>query len=96
MDRPGNKLIQLELLALYHTNLTRYPEWHKYFQKYQPPTLVVWGKGDPFFTEKGALAYKKDLKDIESHFFNTGHFALEEESQAISEKIIDFVNRKTQ
>jgi pimeloyl-ACP methyl ester carboxylesterase len=94
MDRPGNKLIQLELQAIYKTNPPRYPEWHRYFQKEQPPTLVVWGKGDPIFTEQGALAYKKDLKNIEIHLYNTGHFALEEEAPAIAERMIEFVNRE--
>ena len=76
LDRPGSDRIQLELQADYVTNLARYPEWHAYFAKHQPPTLVVWGRGDPIFTVAGAEAYAKDLRTIETHFLDTGHFAL--------------------
>src|SRR5258708_34728964 len=31
----------------YPSNLRRYPEWHAYFRRHQPPTVVVWGKNDP-------------------------------------------------
>jgi pimeloyl-ACP methyl ester carboxylesterase len=84
-DRAGNKRIQLDLQANYHSNLARYPEWHAYFAKYQPPALVVWGKGDPLFTVEGAKAYSKDLKQIETHLLETGHFAHEEEHATIAE-----------
>jgi hypothetical protein len=50
LDRPGNRAIQLQLQATYYTNIDRYPEWHAYFAKSQPPMLVVWGKGDQIFT----------------------------------------------
>jgi pimeloyl-ACP methyl ester carboxylesterase len=49
MDRPGNKDIQYALHADYASNFDRYEEWHAYFRKYQPPTLVVWGEGDFVF-----------------------------------------------
>jgi pimeloyl-ACP methyl ester carboxylesterase len=44
LDRPGNKEIQLALFYDYHNNLKQYSIWHEYFRKYQPPTLVAWGK----------------------------------------------------
>ncbi|MFP2927669.1 alpha/beta fold hydrolase [Pyxidicoccus sp. 3LG] len=94
LDRPGNAAIQVELLANYHTNLARYPEWHAYFRQHQPPTLVVWGKGDPIFGVPGAHAYKKDLKNLEVHLLDTGHFALEEEAPAIAEHIAAFMSAK--
>jgi hypothetical protein len=31
----------------------------------QPPTLVAWRKNDIFFGPQGALAFQKDLKDVE-------------------------------
>jgi pimeloyl-ACP methyl ester carboxylesterase len=94
LDRPGNVAIQLELQATYHTNLKRYPEWHTYFAKHQPPTLVVWGKGDPVFTVEGAKAYQRDLKNIEMHLLDTGHFALEEEHATIAAYIQQFFRKK--
>ncbi len=93
LDRPGNKEIQLELFYSYGTNPPLYPQWQEYFRKNQPPTLVVWGKGDYIFPEEGAHPYKRDLKNIEFHILPTGHFALEEDSEFIAARIRDFVRR---
>jgi len=38
----------------------------------------------------GALAYQRDLTDIEVHLLDAGHFALEEESAAIAALIARF------
>lgn len=91
LDREGNNDIQIALFADYLSNVKLYPAWHEYFRRNQPPTLVVWGKNDPFFSVKGVEeGYKKDLKNIEIHYFETGHFALEEESEAIASSIREF------
>ncbi len=91
LDREGNADIQLALFADYSSNVKLYSAWHEYFRQNQPPTLVVWGKNDPFFTVKGVEeGFKKDLKNIEINYFDTGHFALEEESQAIATNIREF------
>ena len=79
LDRPGNKEIQLALFYDYQNNLKQYAIWQEYFRKHQPPTLVVWGKNDIFFGPQGALAFQRDIKDVEVHLLNTGHFPLEED-----------------
>lgn len=79
LDRPGNDTIQLALLVDYRSNVAKYEEWQRYLRTQQPKTLVVWGKGDPFFTVAGAEAFRRDLKQVEVHYFDAGHFALEEE-----------------
>ncbi len=84
MDRPGNKEIQFALHANYGSNVDRYAEWHAYFRKYQPPTLIVWGKGDFVFLPAGAEAYRKDLKHVELHLLDAGHFALETNAAEIA------------
>jgi pimeloyl-ACP methyl ester carboxylesterase len=91
LDRPNNAAAQLELFYNYRTNLQRYPEWHEYFRQYQPPTLVVWGKNDPFFGIEGAEAFQRDLKTIELHLLDTGHFALDEDCDAIADRIRRFL-----
>jgi len=92
LQRPGNRAAQLELLYDYRTNLQRYPEWQAYFRQYQPPTLVVWGKHDPFFSPAGALAYQRDLHTIELYLLETGHFALEEDAAQIAALITRFLS----
>jgi pimeloyl-ACP methyl ester carboxylesterase len=84
LDRPGNKDIQLQLFYDYGSNVPRYPEWQAYFRRHQPPTLIVWGKNDQIFPADGAHPYKRDLKDLEFHLLDTGHFALEEDHQVIA------------
>lgn len=91
LDRPGNKDIQIELFYSYGTNPKLYPEWQEYFRKHQPPTLLTWGKNDPIFPEEGAHPYKKDLKNIDFHILDTGHFALEEDGDIISDLILKFM-----
>lgn len=91
LDRPGNDLVQLALLHDYQNNPPLYPQWQEYFRKHQPPTLITWGKNDPFFTEAGARAYLKDLPRAKLHFFDTGHFALEENGPEIAALITDFL-----
>ncbi len=91
LDRPENAAAQLELFYNYKGNLERYPEWHEYFRKHQPPTLIVWGKNDPFFSVEGAKAFEQDLKTIELHLLDTGHFALDEERLAIANHIARFI-----
>jgi pimeloyl-ACP methyl ester carboxylesterase len=96
LDRPGNNEIQLQLFYDYKSNPPIYPQWQQYFRKYQPPTLVVWGKNDIIFTKEGAIPYQRDLKNIQIHLLNTGHFALEEEGDLIADLISRFllINRK--
>ncbi len=93
MDRPGNKDIQLALFYDYGSNPPLYPEWQAYFRRYQPPTLIAWGKGDHIFPEEGAHPYKRDLKNIEFHILDTGHFALEEDGDLIADLIREFLKK---
>jgi len=95
LDRPGNAEIQLALFYDYRTNVARYPDWQALFREHQPPALIVWGKNDPLFPEAGAHPYKRDLKDVEFHLLDTGHFALEEDLPFIAERMLAFLDRVT-
>ena len=90
LNRPGNDRIQLELFYSYGTNPPLYPKWQAYFRKYQPPTLIVWGKNDAIFPAEGAYPYKRDLKDVDFNLLDTGHFALEEDCDVIADHIRRF------
>lgn len=93
VSRPGERRAQLDLFYDYQNNLKLYPVWHQYFRDHQPPTLIVWGKHDPFFTEDGAAAYKRDLKNIDYNILDAGHFALEEQAPLIIEKMGRFLDK---
>ena len=93
LARPGNDAVQLQLFYDYASNLALYPEWHTYFGEHQPATLIVWGTNDPFFTVDGAKAFLRDLPKAELHLLETGHFALEEECDAIAVHIDRFLTQ---
>ncbi|WP_343123413.1 alpha/beta hydrolase [Haloferula sp. BvORR071] len=95
LDRPGNQEIQLSLFYSYGSNPPLYPQWQEYFRKYQPPTLIVWGKNDAIFPAAGAYPYKRDLKNLDFHLFDTGHFALEEDGTEITTLIRSFLDKQT-
>jgi pimeloyl-ACP methyl ester carboxylesterase len=90
LDRPGNRNIQMDLMHSYGTNVPLYPEFQAFFRKYQPPTLIVWGKNDVIFPPEGAVPYRRDLKNVESHLLDTGHFALETHGEEIVSHIEEF------
>lgn len=93
LDRPGNQEIQLDLFLSYGTNPPLYPAWQKYFREHQPPTLIVWGKNDEIFPAAGAEPYKRDLKNVEYHLLDAGHFALETRGEEIATLIGNFLGR---
>jgi len=92
LTRPGADEAQLDLFGDYVTNVTLYPKFQEYFRNYQPPFLAVWGKHDPFFLPAGAEAFKRDLKNAEVKFFDTGHFALETHCDEIAAEILAFLS----
>jgi len=93
LTRPENNEIQLAMFYSYRTNVPLYPEWQQYFRDHQPPTLIVWGKNDYIFPADGAYPYKRDLKNLEFHLLDTGHFALEEKGDEIANYILNFLKK---
>lgn len=91
LDRPGNRDIQLDLFYSYGSNPALYPTWQDYLRKYQPPALIVWGKNDQIFSVDGAYQYKRDLRNLDFHLLDTGHFALEEDLHTIAGHIRYFM-----
>jgi pimeloyl-ACP methyl ester carboxylesterase len=93
LARPGNVEVQLRLFADYRGNVELYPQLHALFREQQWPTLIVWGRHDPFFTEQGAHAYRRDLPGAELHLLDAGHFALETHAPEIAALVRDFLVR---
>ncbi|WP_244299626.1 alpha/beta fold hydrolase [Aquimarina algiphila] len=93
LTRKENNEIQLAMFYDYRTNIQLYPKWQKYLRDHQPPTLIVWGKNDNIFPAEGAHPYKRDLKNIEFHLLDTGHFALEDKGDEIANYILNFLKK---
>jgi len=92
--RPENDDIQIAMFYDYRNNVKQYPKWQAYLREQNPEMLIVYGKNDYIFPVAGAEAYKKDVKNLEYHLFDTGHFALESFGQEIGATIRDFLDRK--
>jgi len=95
LDRAGNAEIQLQMFYSYGSNPPQYDAWQTYLREHQPPTLIVWGRNDEIFPAEGAAPYKRDLKNLEYHLIDTGHFALETHGDEIAALMRDFVARNT-
>lgn len=87
LQRPGNDEIQLDLFLDYANNLTLYPQFQAFFRERRVPTLVTWGKHDPFFIPPGAEAYRRDNPDAVVELLDTGHFALETHGSHIAQRM---------
>jgi pimeloyl-ACP methyl ester carboxylesterase len=93
LARPGNDEIQLDLFLDYASNVALYPRFQEYFRTHRPRLLAVWGKNDPFFLPSGAEAFRRDNRNAEVRFFDTGHFALETHASEIAAAIRDFLTK---
>jgi pimeloyl-ACP methyl ester carboxylesterase len=92
LNRTGNIDVQLDLFADYESNVELYPRFQQFFREHRPPTLIVWGERDPFFTVSGAKAYLRDLPDAELHLLDAAHFALETQGMEIGALARAFLN----
>jgi pimeloyl-ACP methyl ester carboxylesterase len=93
LERPGQKDIQLDLFLDYASNVKMYPTFQKFFRDVKPPTLVIWGKHDPFFIPPGAQAFRRDIPQATVTMLDTGHFAVETHAQEIASAIKELLGK---
>ncbi|MEZ1318821.1 alpha/beta hydrolase [Pseudomonas fluorescens] len=93
LNQPGQADIQSDLFYDYRNNVASYPKWQAWLRAHQPPTLVVWGKFDPSFDVAEVEAYRRDLPNAEIHVLEAGHFALDEQPDAIAQYVGGFLGR---
>jgi pimeloyl-ACP methyl ester carboxylesterase len=85
LGRPGQQDIQTDLFYDYRTNVASYPAWQDWLRHRQPRLLVLWGRYDPSFQVEEAEAYRRDVPAAEVHILDAGHFALDEQPDAIAD-----------
>jgi pimeloyl-ACP methyl ester carboxylesterase len=94
MDQPGSKDARTEITYDYPSNFRRYAAWQAYLRKYRPPTLVIWGKGDPLFTVDQSRCYAaNNPRNSTTKYFEGGHFMLEEHAHEAALDILEFTAR---
>lgn len=77
LDRPGSQEVQVALFGDYQHNVALYPRFQAWLREAQPPTLVLWGRNDPFFTVAGANAFRRDVPEAQIYLLDGSHFLLE-------------------
>jgi pimeloyl-ACP methyl ester carboxylesterase len=94
LERPENNDIQMTLFYDYQNNVKQYLHWQEYLRTHNPEMLIVYGKNDLIFPVIGAEAFKRDVKNLEFHLFDTGHFALESSGSEICKTVKQYLNSK--
>jgi hypothetical protein len=74
----------------YRNNVASYPQWQKFLRERHPDTTIFWGQNDIFFAPEGGDAYLRDLPNAEIHRLDSGHFAVEDCLEEISNNIVHF------
>ena len=90
---PADRVFMSRLLMNLAANVQHYPKWNAYLKNRQPKTLVVWGRNDPLFVLTAAESVKRVVPTAEVHYFDGGHFVLDEHVDAIADAIIETFSR---
>jgi len=85
---PQKRAFMARLFMNLATNLDRYPQWTAYLKDRQPKTLIVWGRNDPLILPPAAEFVKQIVPAADLRYFESSHFALDENAGAIAEAII--------
>jgi pimeloyl-ACP methyl ester carboxylesterase len=95
MRLPGRMDTPRALIADYARYVDRFDAIAEYLARWQPPSLMLWGRHDPFFEIAETLSWMLDLPRMEAHIFDAGHLLLETHAAAAVSLMLDFVRRTT-
>jgi pimeloyl-ACP methyl ester carboxylesterase len=93
MSLPGRMDTQRALIADYATYAARFDEVAEYLARWQPPSLMLWGRHDTFFDLAETLSWMQALPRMEAHVLDAGHFLLETHAGLALELMVDFIER---
>jgi pimeloyl-ACP methyl ester carboxylesterase len=77
MNLPGRMDTQRALIRDYWRYVESFDAIADYLRRRQPPSLMVWGRHDPFFDLAEVLSWMQALPRMESHVLDAGHKLLE-------------------
>jgi pimeloyl-ACP methyl ester carboxylesterase len=93
MCLPGRMETQRALIADYGRYVARFDAIAEYLARWQPPSLMLWGRHDAFFDLAETLSWMQALPRMEVHVFDAGHFMLETHAAAAVSLMLDFIGR---
>ena len=91
MQLPGRMETQRSLVKDYGNYVARFDEIAEYFARWQPPSVMVWARHDPFFELTEVLSWMRALPRMEAHVLDAGHKLLETHSAAATPLMLDFI-----
>jgi pimeloyl-ACP methyl ester carboxylesterase len=93
MNLPGRMGSQRALIADYANYVARFDAIAEYLARWQPPSLMLWGRHDAFFDLGEVLSWMRALPRMEAHILDAGHLLLETHSAVASSLMTDFIKR---
>lgn len=93
MCLPGRMEVQRALIADYGNYVTRFDAIADYLARWQPRSLLLWGRHDAFFDLAEVLSWMQALKRMEAHILDAGHLLLETHGAAAAALMLDFIRR---
>ena len=103
MAAPADTLALLEAVRRYADHVAlrskgddgTWQEWTfaDYLDRWQPPSLMLWGRHDAFFDLAETLSWMEALPRMEVHVLDAGHFLLETHAAVVGSLMVDFVAR---
>jgi pimeloyl-ACP methyl ester carboxylesterase len=93
MQLPGRMDTQRALVKDYGNYVARFDEIAEYLARWQPPSLMVWARHDPFFDLAEVLSWMQTLPRMEAHVLDAGHKLLETHAAAVVSLMLDFIRR---
>jgi pimeloyl-ACP methyl ester carboxylesterase len=93
MNLPGRMDTQRALIRDYGKYVERFDAIADYLARRQPPSLMVWGRHDPFFELAEVLSWMQALPRMEAHVLDAGHKLLETHAAAAVSLMLGFIRR---
>jgi pimeloyl-ACP methyl ester carboxylesterase len=94
MNLPGRMETQRALIKDYGKYVARFDAIADYLARRQPPSLMIWGRHDPFFDLAEVLSWMQALPRMEAHVLDAGHKLLETHAAAAVPLMADFIERE--
>jgi pimeloyl-ACP methyl ester carboxylesterase len=93
MNLPGRMDTQRALLWEYQHYVAQFDAIADYLARWQPPSLMIWGRHDPYFELAEVLSWMQALPRMEAHVLDAGHLLLETHSAVAAPLMLDFLRR---
>jgi len=93
MNLPGRMHTQRALIADYGQYVDRFDIIAEYLVRWQPPSLMLWGRHDAFFDLAEVLSWMRELPRMEARVLDAGHMLLETHAAAAASLMLDFIRR---